>query len=98
MKKSNNLLYKKTFKIFPHIGRSEIGRYYARDCLSAGTTFAFFHSSRKISFSKHDLKKNSRGLHIDGPHIFLYLDGYFKQELRRQTAAVINYSTLFSKK
>ena len=30
----------------------------------------FFHSSGIMSNSKQDLKINSRGLHIDGPHIF----------------------------
>ena len=32
--------------------------------------FFFFHSSRKISLSKHDLKIVSRSLRIDGSHIF----------------------------
>ena len=74
MKKLNILLYKSRSNIFPQIGRSEISRWFARDCLPfflwTGTTIAFFHSSGKVSLSKHDLKIISRGLHIDGPHIF----------------------------
>ena len=38
--------------------------------LWTGTTCFFFHSCRKISLSKHDLKIVSRSLRIDGPHIF----------------------------
>ena len=36
----------------------------------ARTRCPFFHSSGIMSISKQDLKINSRGLHIDGPHIF----------------------------
>ena len=38
--------------------------------LRTGMTFTFFHSSRKIPLSKHDLKKISRSVHIDGPYTF----------------------------
>ena len=38
--------------------------------LWTGTIFAFFHSTGKIPFSEHYLKIISRGLHINGPHIF----------------------------
>ena len=92
------------------------------------TICPFFHSSGIMSISKQDLKINSRGLHIDSPHIFnirmlillwpcafteskfwFFYDaisrkGYiiqklicFKQELRRDTVAVIDYYALFRK-
>ena len=73
MEKSNILLYKRRSNIFPHIGRSEIGRQFARDCLSFfmnWNNIYFFYSSRKIPLSKHELKIISRVWHIDGPNIF----------------------------
>ena len=68
MEKSNILLYKRRSNTFPRIGRSEIGRQFARDCLPFfmnWNNICFFYSSRKIALSKDESK-----IHIDGPNIF----------------------------